>query len=335
MDLWQKLAIELDSLKLALQLTVTQKIIGKDFEHIKNYAGAHQQLDAVASFARRAAEIVEQLEKSGEIVRQKRSTDPISEEGEQGAHTLGNQAGVVFPLFNKEVKGKIDTGATTSSLHATDIRINNGRVSFKCELFSSNIITLPVEGTQEVHSADFGGDKRPIVRMDVEIDGVLLKGVMFNLNDRSEMDSKLLIGQDVLKAGNFQVDVNKNQEAPASEALPETLDEVYKPGTTVRVPHKGKMVSGKVVRYDKGEAGGSPFYVVDVGEYESAKVPAHKMPSEEATDHRTESVDIPESVREFHNKQLYEAVQLLVDNEITLADLVKYLRTEAVNRIKD
>lgn len=283
MDLWQKLAIELDSLKLALQLTVTQKIISKDLEHIKNYAGTHQQLDAVTSFARRAAKIVDQLEKSGQIIRQKRSTDPIAEDGQQSTRTLGNQTAVAFPMFNKEVEGKVDTGATTSSLHATDIRINNGRVSFKSEQLSPNIITLPVEGTQEVHSADFGGDKRPIVRMDVEIDGVPLKGVMFNLNDRSDMDSKLLIGQDVLKAGNFQVDVNKNQEAPASEALPDNQEH------------------GNI----------------------------------EPTHRRMGGADVPESVREFHNKQLYEAVQLLVDNEITLADLVKYLRTEAVNRIKE
>ena len=43
------------------------------------------------------------------------------------------------------------------------------------------------------------------------------------------------------------------------------LDEVLKPGAKVKVPHKGKMVQGKVVRYDKGGRGESPFYVVDVG----------------------------------------------------------------------
>lgn len=263
MDLWQKLAMELDSLRLALQLTDVQKMFSKDAEHIKKYPNARRNMQTIEIFARRSVEVLDQLEKSGEIVRQARSTDPIAKEGEEGARTLGNHASVAFPMFNKEVEGKIDTGATTSSLHATDIRINNGRVSFKCELFSTNIITLPVEGTQEVHSADFGGDKRPIVRMDVEIDGVPLKGVMFNLNDRSKMDSKLLIGQDVLKAGNFHVDVNKNQEAPAGETLPESTE-----------------------------------------------------------------VKIDET-------KIYEAIQLLADSNITISDFVKYLKTEAVNRIKD
>jgi hypothetical protein len=36
------------------------------------------------------------------------------------------------------------------------------------------------------------------------------------------------------------------------------------------------MVTGKIVRYDKGGPE-SPFYVVDIGEYRSEKVPAHKI----------------------------------------------------------
>jgi hypothetical protein len=49
---------------------------------------------------------------------------------------------------------------------------------------------------------------------------------------------------------------------------PKSVDE-----NTVQIPHKGKMVSGKVVRKDpvSGE------YIVDVGEYGSVRVPAHKV----------------------------------------------------------
>lgn len=49
----------------------------------------------------------------------------------------------------------------------------------------------------------------------------------------------------------------------------------------VRVRHpKGGMVIGKVVRYDSGHPGYSPFYVVDIGEYESVKAPAHEVEAE-------------------------------------------------------
>jgi hypothetical protein len=57
-------------------------------------------------------------------------------------------------------------------------------------------------------------------------------------------------------------------------------DELYVFATTipvmeekVQIPHKGKMISGRVVRKDpvSGE------YIVDVGEYGSVRVPAHKV----------------------------------------------------------
>ena len=60
------------------------------------------------------------------------------------------------------------------------------------------------------------------------------------------------------------------------------IDEVLKPGTKVKVPHpaKGKgMVTGKIVRYDKGGPH-SPFYIVDIGEPRSEKIPANKIKEE-------------------------------------------------------
>ena len=261
--LWNGLAVELDSLKIALQQTDVQKMLNKDFEHIKSYESAHRQIDAIALFGKRAAEFLKELEKSGALVKQKRWNESMDQ---PEVHTLGSQARVVFPMFKDvELDGKVDTGATSSSLHATNVKMGDNRVSFMCDLLSPNVITLPTEGTQEVHSADFGGDQRPVVRFDVVVDGKPLKGVMFNLNDRSKMDAKLLIGQDVLKAGNFQVDVNKNEEQPEEN-----------------LPDEGETVSSSI-----GE------------------------------------------------EQIYEAIKLLADSDITISEFVKYLQTEAVNRIKE
>jgi hypothetical protein len=57
------------------------------------------------------------------------------------------------------------------------------------------------------------------------------------------------------------------------------LDEsILSPGTKVRIPHRGQMKTGKVVRYQPGSLHtGSPAYVVYHGETESAVVPAHKV----------------------------------------------------------
>ena len=61
----------------------------------------------------------------------------------------------------------------------------------------------------------------------------------------------------------------------------EQIQEIHTPGTKVKVPHKGKMMPGKVVRYDSGKGGYSPAYVVDIGEYESKTVPVHQVRKEE------------------------------------------------------
>jgi hypothetical protein len=60
------------------------------------------------------------------------------------------------------------------------------------------------------------------------------------------------------------------------KGVAEGLD-ILKAGSSVMVPHKGKMVSGKVVRYEPGKGGYSPAYVVDIGEYESKIVPVHAI----------------------------------------------------------
>lgn len=64
----------------------------------------------------------------------------------------------------------------------------------------------------------------------------------------------------------------------------EAIEEMHKAGDTVKVPHKGKMVKGKIVRHDKGGSGKAAQhgggYVVDVGEYSSITVPHHKIVKE-------------------------------------------------------
>jgi Domain of unknown function (DUF6321) len=52
---------------------------------------------------------------------------------------------------------------------------------------------------------------------------------------------------------------------------------ILSPGTEVTVPHKGKMVPGKIVRYDSGKGIDSPAYIVDISEYESLIVPVSRV----------------------------------------------------------
>lgn len=135
-------------------------------------------------------------------------------------HHLGNTVKVRFTTFGDvEVDAKVDSGATTSSLHADDIQQNGSQISFTSSALGDKRYTVDLVGSQEVHSADGGANERPMIKVDIEVDGVPLSDVVFNLNDRSNMESSVLLGENVLKAGNFVVDVSKDEpvEKPAPD----------------------------------------------------------------------------------------------------------------------
>lgn len=170
------------------------------------------------------------------------SEDTAAPEARGDSSTLGMTAVIRFASFgNRELQGKVDTGATTSSLHASNIQVNKGRntVTFQCPELSNNLITLELDGSQEVHSADAGGQTRPIVTMDVEIDGTVVKGASFNLNDRSQMDIPVLIGQNILKAGNFIIDPKKDGVAE----VPDHADTIQQPTREAQIKEAIAMLS--------------------------------------------------------------------------------------------
>lgn len=110
--------------------------------------------------------------------------------------------------------------------------------------------------------------------------------IIYNKNNKKILQTNVMhkdVHQAVRHAGNAGYDAGYLRQKPHHEKGDtlgeevEQIDEIHSPGTKVRIPHKGKMVTGKVVRHDKGSMGESPAYVVYVGEYESAKVPAHKV----------------------------------------------------------
>lgn len=145
--------------------------------------------------------------------------------------TIGATAQVGFSLFNKTLDAKVDTGATTCCLHGMDVQINHksGTVTFTNPDLSPNIIQVPLQQVVDVHSADNGASERPIVVMDVSLEGKHFKDVQFNINDRSNMDVKVLIGQNLIKQGGFVVDVSEQQEAVALDPIEVNTNMVVDP----------------------------------------------------------------------------------------------------------
>jgi len=112
------------------------------------------------------------------------------------------------------VKGKVDTGATICSLHADNYKINRdaGTITFKTPQLSQNELTVPLVDQQSVKSADGGAEYRPVIELNVKVNGKVLTNVKFNLNDRSHMEFPILLGRNALEQGKFMIDPRMDEE---------------------------------------------------------------------------------------------------------------------------
>ena len=143
---------------------------------------------------------------------------------EQEQNVIGDTAEVKFTNLptTASLKGRVDTGATISSLHADSIQVRDGKVRFICKQLSPNVLTMDMADKQLVNSPDGGHEYRPVVELNVAINDKMLQGMQFNLNNRSQMEHPVLIGQNILEKGGFLI--NPMQEEVDWDALTETLD---------------------------------------------------------------------------------------------------------------
>jgi len=172
-----------------------------------------------SSKARLAAPVVEKVDNGDSI--------NISKE-----KIIGDIADVIITSIpgSKPIKGKIDTGADVSSLHAENWKIDNGQVTFVCNELSENQITMPVIEKQAVKLSNGDMEYRPVIELNIKINDQQLTNVMFNLNDRGAMTYPMLIGQNVLECGGFMIDptIDIVESEEEFEADWEALQEEYK-----------------------------------------------------------------------------------------------------------
>jgi hypothetical protein len=146
----------------------------------------------------------------------------------EGVETLGDVAIVKFflPSGVGAVKGKVDTGADISSLHADNISIVGETVKFSNSELSPNTISMPVADHHAVKSADGGVVYRPVIELDIEINGKTVRNALFNLNDRNHMDYPCLIGQNILEKTGFLIDPRKNDPDRQQENADQWVDDI-------------------------------------------------------------------------------------------------------------
>lgn len=145
------------------------------------------------------------------------TTRPLTEKEEIEDRIIADKIEVHFlnmPVSNALV-AKVDTGAEMCSLHATNVQINRGEgtVSFVAPQLSKNTITMSLSDQQAVKTS--GGDTkyRAVIKATLKIKGKVLKDILINLNDRSEMRDPMLLGQNALQVGKFLIDPNIIKEA--------------------------------------------------------------------------------------------------------------------------
>ena len=161
--------------------------------------------------------VVESKKKQDAVVKDKKTTSHTSTkpqvvrpkvEGKKlsdGKLILGSKEWVHLPNLKENLDARVDTGATTSSLSAVDVkpfeRDGKDWVKFKLEHngIKSEEVSLPVDRWVRIKQANTEkGERRAVVRMWVEI-GDLKEKTEFTLADRTHLSYPLLLGRSFFK----------------------------------------------------------------------------------------------------------------------------------------
>lgn len=132
----------------------------------------------------------------------------------KGAHAsekvhIGVVEDVVLLPWGVVLPARIDTGATSSSLDARDIKIKGNIVTFRLAPQYSGIeLSLPIVKRKTIRSAE-AHERRVVVELEVCIASERLR-TLFNLNDRSRVQYPVLLGRDVLMK-NFVIDCTQTR----------------------------------------------------------------------------------------------------------------------------
>lgn len=112
-------------------------------------------------------------------------------------------------LTDHPVKAKVDTGARTSSLHAFDLRVEDGTAHFAVHPHQGTDddetwVSLPVLEHRDVRPSTGEAEERPVVAVPVLV-GTHELTIELTLTDRDAMGFRMLLGRTAL-ADAFLVD---------------------------------------------------------------------------------------------------------------------------------
>jgi hypothetical protein len=127
---------------------------------------------------------------------------------------IGRIEWVSLPDIKIKHKARIDTGAKTTSMHAVNIEEfeQRGELFIKFQTVDADGKTVQVvrkvDTTQKVSNTSGVVSKRYVIKEKIKL-GNIERELLVNLNDRSKMDYKFLVGRNLL-LGRFIVDVARS-----------------------------------------------------------------------------------------------------------------------------
>ena len=110
-----------------------------------------------------------------------------------------------------KVRAKLDTGngTDTCALHAEDVHIEDGTVTWK---YNGKKHKSKLVGHKKVFRAntdDGDGEQRPVVKLDLTFNGFTYKDVLFGLDERKRSASDVLLNRDIIRKMNASVNPNR------------------------------------------------------------------------------------------------------------------------------
>ncbi len=128
--------------------------------------------------------------------------------------TIGEVEEVVLLPWGVRLPARVDTGASTSSLDARDLKVKDNVAEFNLpKKYGGLKLSLPVIEWQHVRGADFR-ERRPVVEITLCMGPKLIR-TRVTLNDRSTTSYPLIVGRNTLK-DNFVVDCVQSNCLPPS-----------------------------------------------------------------------------------------------------------------------
>lgn len=135
---------------------------------------------------------------------------------EKETQTVGWVEKVRIPGVEKEVKAKLDTGATTTSINAEILEQpdqdseSGGIIKFRFKGGKDNkeVFERPIVRWVQIKSREGADLRRPVVQMKFCVAGRWVEEEV-NLADREDFNYPVLIGRNMLKQGKLAVDASR------------------------------------------------------------------------------------------------------------------------------